>query len=469
MRPYPLIRISKLIMLLLICGVVLPASAQDNQKSSTSAAQTASAQPKEYAFTVKESVDFALKNSVQVKNALLNISIQQQTNREITAAAYPQLNGSVNLTDFLKIPVNLLPGELAGQPAGTFIPVQFGTKWSGNYGVSASQIVFDGQVFVGLQARKASIDYSRLNVEVTSEQIKANVYKIYYQLVVAKKQMEVIDVNIDRAQKLLHDTKALYENGFAENLDVDKVNVNVSNLKTEKTKLQNQLEAGYVGLKYLMGMPVNNQLTLVDTLTEAEVKNNVLDDGSFKYEDRKEFQLLQEAEKLGKFNVKRYQATYIPTISLNGNYTRNAYRTKFDYFKSGDNYPWFTTAYVGLSINVPIFDGFAKDARIKKSRYELLQTQNNIEDTRNDITNQIETAKINIRSALVTMDEQRNNMQLAEKVYNQTKLKYEQGLGSNTEITTAEADLRIAQNNYFSAMYDAIIAKVDYLKATGKL
>ncbi|RYF96866.1 MAG: TolC family protein [Chitinophagaceae bacterium] len=234
-------------------------------------------------------------------------------------------------------------------------------------------------------------------------------------------------------------------------------------------KLQNQLEAGYVGLKYLMGMPVRSDLKLTDSLTEEEIKSNVLDEGSFKFEDRKEFELLLTQEKLGKFNIKRYQYTYIPTVNLNANYTRNAFRTEFNYFKSGDAYPWFTTAFLGLSINVPIFDGFQRDSRIKKARYELMQTQNNLEDTKNKINNEIETAKINIRSALVTMDEQKNNVQLAERVYNQTKLKYEQGLGSNTEITTAEGDLKIAQNNYFAALYDAIIAKIDYQKATGKL
>jgi outer membrane protein TolC len=430
---------------------------------------SAQQQPQRFEFSVKESVDFAMKNNVQVKNALININIQQQTNREITAAAYPQINGSVNLTDYLKIPVNLLPGELAGQAPGTFIPVQFGTKWNSSYGLNATQIVFDGQVFVGLQARKASIDYAKQNVEVTSEQIKANVYKIYYQLVVAKKQIEVIDVNIERTKKLLHDTRELNKNGFAERLDVDKVNVNLSNLNTEKEKVMNQLQAGYVGLKYLMGMPVHHELILTDSLTEEELKNNVLDEGSFKFEDRKEFQLLSTQKKLNEFNIKRYKYTYIPTLSLNGSYTRNAFRTSFDFFKSGDNYNWFTTAYIGLSINVPIFDGFAKDARIKKSRYELQQTLNTLEDTKNNINNEIETAKINIRSALITMDEQKKNMQLSEQVYNQTKLKYEQGLGSNTEITTAEADMKIAQNNYFSALYDAIIAKIDYLKATGKL
>ncbi|RYG03190.1 MAG: TolC family protein, partial [Chitinophagaceae bacterium] len=315
----------------------------------------------------------------------------------------------------------------------------------------------------------SSIDYSRLNVEVTSEQIKANVYKIYYQLVVAKKQMEVVDINIDRTQKLLNDTKELFKNGFAERLDIDKVTVNLSNLNTEKTKLNNQLQAGYVGLKYLMGMPIRDELALTDTLSEAEIKNNLLDEGSFKYDDRKEFQLLKTQEKLGLYNIKRYKFQYIPTINLQANYTRNAFRTEFNYFKSGDAYPWFTTAFLGLNINIPIFDGFAKDSRIKKARYELLQTQNNIEDTKNNINNEIETAKINIRSALITMDEQKKNMELSTKVYNQTQLKYGQGLGSNTEINTAESDMKIAQNNYFSALYDAVIAKVNYLKATGKL
>ncbi|MHA4843326.1 TolC family protein [Flavitalea antarctica] len=460
MKPYPLTKISKLLALLLLAVV-------SGDKLSAQQQKTDSLGP--FALSAKESVEYALKNNVQVKNALLGINIQEQTNREITAAAYPQINGSVGLTDFLKIPVNLLPGELAGQPAGTFIPVQFGTKWSGNYGVNASQILFDGQVFVGLQARKSAMTYARQSSEVTNELIKANVYKIYYSLVVSKKQMEVIDVNIDRAKKLLEDTRALYKNGFAENLDIDKVNVNVSNLLTEKTKLQNQVEAGYVGLKYLMGMPVNSQLTLTDSVTEAQITRDVLDESGFTFENRKEFQLVKTAEKLGEYNIKRYRATYIPTLSLTGNYSRNAYRTTFTYFKSGEAYPWFTTAYIGLSINVPIFDGFAKDARIKKARFELEQTRNNLNDTKNNITNEIETAKINMRSAVITIDAQRNNMELAERVYNQTKLKYEQGLGSNTEIVTAESDLKIAQNNYFSALYDAVIAKIDYLKATGRL
>jgi outer membrane protein TolC len=419
-----------------------------------------------YTFTAKQAVDYAMKNSVNVKNSLKDVEIQLQTNREVTSSALPQLSGNVNVTDYLKLPTQLIPAEFFGGAAGDFLPVQFGTKWNGTYGVTLNQLLFDGQVFVGLQARAASIEYAEKNVAVTQETIKANVYKIYYQLVIGKKQIALIDANVARAEKLLHDTKAMFESGFQEKLDVDKVNVLLANLRTQKLRVENQLQSGYIGLKYLMGMPVKYQLNLSDTLSDSFLRDGVLGD-SVRYEDRQEFQLLKSVEKLNTYNIKRYKYTYIPTVSLTGNYNRMAQREKFTFFKG--NQDWFTTAYIGLQINVPIFDGFARDSRIRSAKLELEKTQNNIEGLKNQINNEVTTASITINNALIAIDEQTKNMKLAEEVYEQTKKKYEAGLGSNLEITNAETDLREAQNNYFTALYGGIIARIDYLKAIGKL
>jgi len=180
--------------------------------ASTSMAQTAT----KHAFSVKECIDYAHKNNVQVKNALLNVKIQQEVNRDITASALPTFSGVISGNDYLKIPTSLLPGEIFGQP-GTFIPVQFGTKFNANAGFQLQQLLFDGQVFVGLQARATSMAFSNKNVEVTEELIKTNVYKIYYQLVASKTQIGIIDANLDRLNKLLADTKVMYQNGFVEN------------------------------------------------------------------------------------------------------------------------------------------------------------------------------------------------------------------------------------------------------------
>ena len=147
-------------------------------------------------FTVNQAVEYGLKNTYQVKNALLDVLIQEQTNRDITSAAFPQISANGSVTDYLDIPTSLLPGQVFGGAPGTFIPVKFGTKYTSNAGVSLNQTLFDGQVFVGLQARKTSIDARQKIAEVTKENIKANIYKIYYQLVVSKTQIDLLDANL---------------------------------------------------------------------------------------------------------------------------------------------------------------------------------------------------------------------------------------------------------------------------------
>ena len=429
-------------------------------------AQQKNATPQIHSFTAKQAVDYALQNAVQVKNALIDIKLQYQQNKQITAEALPHINGNVGLTDYLSIPTTLIPAEFTGGPAGTYFPVKFGTKYSGNYGANLQQILFDGQVFVGLQARKAAIKNAELTADITKEQIKTNVYKVYYQLVVGQRQIGTLDANIANYEKLLHDTKVIYQNGFAEKLDVDKVQVQLSNLQTQKLKAQNQIDAGKEGLKLLMNIPEKDSLVLTDTLSDQELKSGILDN-NYNYEDRKEYQQLQTAIELGKYNVKRYQLSKIPTLSFSANISQNAQRTSFSFFKNSEK--WFTTSFISFSLSIPLFDGGERNANIASAKLNLMKLNNNVDLLKESIDNDVTQSRINMKSALLTMDAQKKNIDLAQQVYNSTKLKYEQGLGSNQEISTAQADLVTAQNNYYSSLYDAIIAKIDYLKAAGKL
>ncbi len=417
-------------------------------------------------LTVNQTVEYGLKNAYQVKNALLAILIQKENNRDITSAAFPDIKATGSFNDYLDIPTSLLPGEIFGGAPGTFIPVKFGTKYSANGGLSLNQLLFDGQVFVGLQARKTSIDLRQKSAELTRENIKANILKIYYQLVVSKTQVNLLDANISRLLKLDHDTREIYKNGFAEKVDVDKLTVQIANLQTEKFKVQNNIANGYSGLKVLIGMPVKDSLILTDTLNEAQIKENILESTTYKYIDRKDYQLLDLTSKLNQYNIKRYKLSQIPTLSLNANYSKQAQRSEFDFFMKKD---WFTTSFIGLNLTIPIFRGFSTKAKIAQSKLEWQQTQNQLEGLKINIDNDVEVAKNNFTTATTTMDFQKKNMALAELVYEQTRKKYEIGTGSSTEINTAQVDLQTAQTNYISALYDAIIARVDLLKATGKL
>ena len=452
-----------------------------------SAMQSSIAQNKNE-FSVKQAVDYGVKNAVQVKNALIDIKIQEQTNREITAAAFPQINGSVNTIHYFNVPVQSIPNFIApatynvlqkeGVKNGTGntitmpnggnfgnLPLQFGTPWTSSAGLDFSQLLFDGQVFVGLQARSAAMELSKKYSEVTAEQIKANIYKVYYQLVVGKSQLASLEANIERFKKLLHDTKEIYKNGFAEKLDVDKLVVQLNNLTTEREKVINQLYVGNAGLKFLMNMPQKEELVLTDSLTESELKSNIMEE-SINYADRKEIQLLTLASKMNRYNVKRYNLSRIPTVAAFGSYSKNAQRNAFNFFDKGD---WFTTSLIGLKVAVPIFDGFARRSKIAGAKFALDKTNNSLAQAKEMMDYEVIQARTKMKSAILTADVQKQNIQLAEDVFRITQKKYTEGLGSNQEIYNAQTELKVAQNNYYGALYDAISAKIDYLKAAGKL
>jgi len=464
---------------------VTHAGAQQPSPGAAASAQQRS--PQVHSLSLQEAIAYAARNNVQIKNALLDYKIQEETNRNITSAAYPQLSGSLGTTYNPKIPVQSFPnfigmatyqvltqegvkngsGQTIQMPSDFgYITAGFGTKWNASGSVSLSQILFDGQVFVGLQARRTSLNYANSNVEVTKESIKVNVYKVYYQLVVSKTQMQQIDANIERSTRLLNDTRELFKNGFAENLDVDRTAVQLANLQTQKLTTQRNIDNGYFGLKLLLGMPIGDSITLTDQITEDEIRDGVPMESNYQYSDRKEYQSLLAADQLNQYNIKRYRYSYLPTANLNSTYSKQAFRGQFDFFGKGD---WFSIWNIGLTINIPIFDGFARASNVAKARLQQQQTHNQLENLKLSIDNDVQQARNSFAAAIVTLSSQRKNMDLAATVYDQSKKKYEAGLGSTTDITTAQTDLVTAQTNYVNALYDAILAKIDYFKAIGKL
>ena len=441
-----------------------------------------------HSFSAQDAVTYAMANNVQVKNSLLAIQLQQETNRQITASAYPHLNASISNTINPNVATQVIPNFISpatyqvlidkgvrdgsGNPITMpadfgFVAAQFGTRYSANAAVSLTQLLFDGQVFVGLQARDASIAFAKKGAELTSEIIKTNVLKIYYQLLAGRTQLELLDSTIAFVNKNLSDTRVLYDNGFREKLDIDRVSVQLANLQTERNKVMNLLSNGYYGLKVLMGMPVEDQLILTDTLTPSQVKEGMLSAADYKYEDRKDFQVAQIGKQLGEYNIKRYQLSKIPTIALNGVYAKNAQRNTWSFLQQRQ--PWFTISNVSLNMTVPIFNGFVTRSRISQTRLELQRTLNEIEGLKRSIDSEVASARNNFQSAIARLDVQQQNLELAEKVYVQVKKKYEMGVGSQTEINLAQNEWKAAQTNYVTALSDAMMSRIDWLKATGKL
>jgi outer membrane protein len=421
-----------------------------------------------HALTVQDALELAKKNNIQVKTAQANLSVQEQTNKQLTADALPNISATGTNTNYFQIPVIVLAANSFGPGfPPTSQAVSLNQKYNLTGGINLSQKLFDGAVFVGLKARSSALDYYKKNIDLTIEGLTVNVYKTYYSLVVSKTQLELLDANIARAEKFLHDTKVMNDNGFAEKLDVNKAVVQLANLQTSRENTETSIVNGYLTLKFLIGIPASDSVQLTTNFDEAQLKGGIPMDLQYRYEDRYDFQTLQISKQLSEFDVKRYKAVYYPTLSLNGAYQKNALNNTFDLFSKSST--WYSTSYFGFSLNVPIFSGFSKDANLKKARVQSNLISDQLENLKQSIDVEVRTARNNFINAISNMDNQKENTSLAESVYDQTKKKYESGLASSTDLTNAQTDLIQAQSNYINALYNAVVAKVDYLKAIGKI
>jgi outer membrane protein len=420
-----------------------------------------------HSLTADQAIELAKKNNISVKAAITNLAIQEQTNKEITALALPLVKGSAGTTDYFNIPVTLVPGEFFQQPPGTYYPVAFQQKYIASGGFNLTQTLFDGSVFVGLKARQSALDYYKKAIDLTVEDLSVQVYKTYYQLIVSNTQIQLEDSNIIRAAKLLHDTRVMNENGFVEKLDVDKAEVQLTNFQIQKQNTSTTIENGFTLLKFLIGIPAADSIILTSQFNEADLKGGVPMDIEYSYKNRFDYQSLEIQKQLNDFDIKRYQAAYYPKLTLNGAYQKNAANNTYDLFsKTGT---WFTTSYIGLSLDVPIFEGFAKNARLKKARLTSTLTSDQMENLKLNIGQQVAVAKNNFINAVQTMDAQKINMDRAESVYKQVKKKFESGLATNTDLSSSQSDLITAQSSYVNALYNAVISKVDFLKAIGRI
>ena len=436
-------------------------------------------------LTVREAVELAYKNVVELQNAKLDYRIQEAKNREILGQAFPQVSGNLGANHYLKVPNFLFPdytstaiysilknegvngstGPITTVPEPTLQQVSFQQPWNLTAGATLTQLLFQPDVFVGIQARQTALDYSQAQIEQVKEKVKDSAYKRYYAILIAEKQLHFVDEGLTRLQKLYHDDSVMYKNGFAEKLDLDKVQVQINNLTTSRNILQSAVQIGYAALKFAIGVSQNEQVVLKDDLSTAALQEGVLSD-TFRYESRAVIRTLNELKELQQLDVKRHKLGYIPTVAAQANYTVNGMGAKF--ITSNQTF-WFKSAFVGLNINIPIFDGLQRRYRVQQSRLNVEKLENTITNAKQAIDLEQKVTNSSLVTALNNLNVQEKNMGLAEKVYNATKLKFEQGLGSSFEVLQADSDYQQAQANYFNALYNAIVAKISYQSSLGKL
>ena len=385
--------------------------------------------------------------------------------KKTVGTGLPQVSTTFNFQDYLKVPTSLLPGEFFGQP-GTQIPVKFGVKYNSSAGIELNQLLFDGTYIVGLQAAKTYKELSVRTSTRTKIETVVAVTKAYYSVLVNKEQLTLIDANLVQLTKSFNDTEAMFKNGFAEKIDADRLLVLKNNLETERENATRSLSINIDLLKFQMGMPVTAILEPVDKISDvrAQPVSAVVADTSA-YKARIEYSLLETQKKLNLLDVKRYKSTFLPTLKGFASATKSFQSDNFSNLYD-QNYP---TSVIGLTLSWNLINGGQRIYQLRNAKLVVKQTENQMQDLRNGIANEISTNQKLYANSQRSLENQERNLKLAEEILRVTRIKYEQGIGSSLEVTTAETSQKEAQNNYITALYNLLINKVDLDKATGKI
>lgn len=455
-------------------------------------AGAARAQQAPTAFTLDDCIRYAMENTIEVKNAHVDEQIAKAKVRETTGIGLPQVDGSVAVQHSNKLPRFFAQYAVAkgfnpdidlGLPDDAVVasPNFFQLPSSGNAGLTVNQLLFSTTYLVGLKAADTYRELATRSAEQTQIKVVENVTKAYYAVLVNNERIGLFDNNIARVDSLLRTTTALNENGFAEAIDVDRIRVTLNNLKAERLKFLNLQSLSIGLLKFQMNYPINNEIVISGNLSDLKVNENLFNEyeEGWDYKNRIEYKMLETRRDLLALDVKNKLSTSHPSLVgfWNGGYSTQSpniggiFKTNTDISDNGLVGPdkWYPFSTFGVSLNIPIFSGLQRTYQTQQARLELLKVENQFTSLRQSIDLSIQQNTVTYKNAIETLRSQRENMELADRVARITKIKYEQGVGSNIEVIDAESLLREAQVNYYNALFDAISAKTDLDVAYSKI
>jgi outer membrane protein TolC len=422
-------------------------------------------------LNLKDALNYALKANQNARKARLDVENSEYQIEEVRAQALPQINGTAGVTHNPILQLSALPNIFGPNPnPNETILIAFGQKWNANAGVSLSQNLFNKSVLTGLKAAKTTQQFYQLNSQLTDEQIIEQVATNYYQVLVQRQQVGVIDSTIQNAVRIQNVLQGQYNNGLAKKIDVDRVAVNISNLRSQRQQLLNSVSLMENQLKFYMGMPIQTPIVIPDAQLAAIQPTPVPVTDSIDITARTEFRILEKQEDLLRFQKEAYKAEYFPSLSLGSSYSYQGMGNRMPLGKGkNDGVNWFDAASVSLNLRIPIFNGFATRSRIKQADVSIRKLNEDKANTSLALNLAYENAKTQINNSVITLQAQKENVALAQQVFSNTRNNYNQGLASLTDLLNAETAVTEAQNNYSAALLNYRIAEIQLVKSQGQL
>jgi outer membrane protein TolC len=440
------------------------------------------------AFTLTEAIQYGLDNAVSMRQAVLTMREANERKREVLSRGLPQLNASLGYTNFLspavipfsddnpfaafgfafaelyanaglELPTALQPSE--DDAAG--IPIQLPHNVSARGEIS--QLVFDGAYFLGVKATNMLVDLEAERTKLSEIDLRHNITQAYYTGLVAELRIRAVQRNMDIVDQLLGETDALNEQGFVEDIEVDRLRRSLADLEVVMSSARRDHELALRLLKYTMNFDQAKPIRQVDRLDSLMLANTVESTAAFSPEDRLEYRLLLLQEETNQINVRYNRNEFLPKLTAFASYEQQAQRETFDIFDFDQ--PWIEIAAVGANLTIPIFDGFYKRSKVEQAKVQLERIRLQQELTAEGLTLEVEQARSDYLGALERLESQRESRDLAERIYSVSQAKYREGLGSSLELTTAQSDFQNAEDAYIGGLYEVLAARANFIKALG--
>ncbi len=419
------------------------------------------------ALGLNQAIEYGIKNAVSTRDAQRIIASAEQRKREAISRGYPQVSAEVGYTNFLSLPISLIPSEFTGAPpGGEPLEVQFGTPHNVSAKAEVSQLVIDGAYFLGVKATRMLVNVEVERTKLSEIDLRHNITQSYYSGLIANLQVASVKRNLDLVKKLAGETRAYLDAGFVEEIEADRLDRAVAELGISLNSALRDQSLSYDMLRYYMNMDLNQPIRLTDRLDSLLLTDALSGQEGFAPENRQEYKLLLLQEETNEMNVRYNRNLFLPTLTAFASYEQQAQRQSFDFFDSDQ--PWFEIAVVGFNLNIPIFDGFYKRSLLEQAQLQLEGVLLQQESVGMALQLEVSRARSNYLSTADRLVSLQQSRDLAEKIYNITQIKYREGVGSSLELNTALQDFQNAEDQYIAGMYQLLIARTDLKKALGK-
>lgn len=417
------------------------------------------AQQEDLVLSLEEAKDYAVQFNRMVIASKKDVEASRMALWEAISAGLPQADGNASLNDNLKLMTTLLPGDFFGRP-GEKVPVQFGSQFNTSYSLQVSQLLFNASYLVGIQTSRLAGKMAEQGFEKSEIDTREMVTSTYYLVLVSEESLSILEGIITNLEETLKSTRAMYKVGMAELTDVDQMSVNVSLLANSRKSLERSIELNYNILRFQLGVSPGTGITLTSELDDfiEEINMESLLARNFNLNENIDYRLMLSQEKMSELNVKMQKSAVLPSLAGFYSYNRNGMGDQLN------DLQWFPNSMLGFQLSVPIFASGQRYSKIKRAEIELEKTRTNREMVSDQLKLQEDQIRYNLISASEQYLSQKENVEVAKRVYASVENKFRQGMASSLDLTVANGNYLDAENNYVTALLNLLQTKLSFDK-----